>query len=273
MDSSGDLMPLPDANKRSPRVYTNLQNLDLDTVTFANIAATGNTIAVEEMNEDEMRRLVLVNLARLVCAGEWTGLLEAGGEAEFNVEISKYDWDGDDDAVRVFALPPYGTLERALDLAVMQSEEIVLYPFIAPTTGTVSQVDFYVGTDSGATGAIDVGFYSDNDGIPQTLLGEFVLATTSSGQVTQTTSSADVETVRGTQYWIGLYADTFDTIPRFMLINRNASGSAPGCGEQYGSVAIPTAIFKASAGGNATITDITTFGPGVYNPINVGVKW
>jgi len=77
MDSSGDLMPLPDANKKSPRVYTNLQNIDLDTVTFAQIQSTGNPIAVEEMNEDEMRRLVLVNLARLVCAGEWSGLLTA----------------------------------------------------------------------------------------------------------------------------------------------------------------------------------------------------
>ena len=71
-------MPLPDANKRSPRVYTNLQNLDLDNVTFANVQATGNPINVEEANEDELRRLVLVNLARLVTAGEWTGLLERG---------------------------------------------------------------------------------------------------------------------------------------------------------------------------------------------------
>ena len=72
-------MPLPDASKKSPRVYTNLQNLDLDNVTFANVQATGNPINVEEANEDELRRLVLVNLARLVTAGEWTGLLEAGG--------------------------------------------------------------------------------------------------------------------------------------------------------------------------------------------------
>ena len=72
-------MPLPDANKKSPRVYTNLQNIDLDSVTFANVQATGNPIAVEEMNEDEMRRIVLVNLARLTVAGEWDGLLDAGG--------------------------------------------------------------------------------------------------------------------------------------------------------------------------------------------------
>ncbi|HIO21183.1 MAG TPA: tail fiber domain-containing protein [Nitrospirales bacterium] len=81
-------MPLPDANKKSPRVYTNLQNIDLDNVTFANIQSTGNPIAVEEMNEDEMRRLVLVNLARLVTAGEWTGLLESGGGAEALGDLS-----------------------------------------------------------------------------------------------------------------------------------------------------------------------------------------
>ena len=68
-------MPLPDANKKSPRVYTNLQNLDLDNVTFANIQATGNPINVEEANEDELRRLVLVNLARLTVKQEWDGLL------------------------------------------------------------------------------------------------------------------------------------------------------------------------------------------------------
>ena len=84
MDSAGDRMPLPDANQRSPRVYTNLQNTDLDSVTFANVQLTGNPIAIEELNEDEMRRLVLVNLARLVCAGEWNGLLTAGSEPAFS---------------------------------------------------------------------------------------------------------------------------------------------------------------------------------------------
>ena len=75
-------MPLPNASKKSPRVYTNLQYIDLENVTFANIEATGNTIAIEEMNEDELRRLVLANVARLVVKGEWTGLLESGGGAE-----------------------------------------------------------------------------------------------------------------------------------------------------------------------------------------------
>jgi hypothetical protein len=89
-------MPLPDADKKSPRVYTNLQNIDLDSVTFANVQSTGNPIAVEEMNEDEMRRLVLVNLARLVCAGEWNGLLTAGGGAETLGELTDVLMDATD---------------------------------------------------------------------------------------------------------------------------------------------------------------------------------
>jgi len=69
------MTPLPDAEKKSPRVYTLLQNVDLENVTFAQVQGVGNTISIEEMSEDELRRLVLVNLARLCVKGEWDGLL------------------------------------------------------------------------------------------------------------------------------------------------------------------------------------------------------
>jgi len=69
------MTPLPDAEKKSPRVYTLLQNVDLENVTFSQIQGVGNTISIEEMSEDELRRLVLVNLARLCVKGEWDGLL------------------------------------------------------------------------------------------------------------------------------------------------------------------------------------------------------
>ncbi|HIA01319.1 MAG TPA: hypothetical protein EYN66_05335 [Myxococcales bacterium] len=69
------MSPLPEAEKKSPRVYTLLQNTDLENVTFATVQSVGNTISIEEMSEDELRRLVLVNLARLCVKGEWNGLL------------------------------------------------------------------------------------------------------------------------------------------------------------------------------------------------------
>ena len=69
------MSPLPEAEKKSPRVYTLLQNTDLENVTFATVQSVGNTISIEEMSEDELRRLVLVNLARFCVKGEWNGLL------------------------------------------------------------------------------------------------------------------------------------------------------------------------------------------------------
>jgi len=137
MDSSGDLMPLPDANKKSPRVYTNLQNIDLDTVTFANVQDTGNPIAIEEMNEDEMRRLVLVNLARLVCAGEWNGLLTAGGGADTLGELTDVSMD----------------ITNFLDSLLIQTDS----DGAAPTTGTLSAADDCIGIGSGVFAALENG--------------------------------------------------------------------------------------------------------------------
>jgi len=70
-------MPLPDAPAESPRVYKLLKNLDLETLAGDDdeMIKTGNPISIEHLNEDELRRLVLVMLARMCVKGEWNGLL------------------------------------------------------------------------------------------------------------------------------------------------------------------------------------------------------
>ena len=68
-------MPLPEANKKSPRVYTLLQNQTLANLTYDTLKDVGNPIKIEDLNEDELRRLVLINLARLTVKQEWNGLL------------------------------------------------------------------------------------------------------------------------------------------------------------------------------------------------------
>jgi len=268
-------MPLPDASKKSPRVYTLLQNTDLDNVTFGNIQAVGNPIAIEEANEDEMRRLVLVNLCRMVTSGEWTGLLEAGGgDSGLDAKLVNFNWDGDSDPVRVLGLPPFGTADRLTSQNFLQDAEIAFFAFIAPSTGTISEVHIYVANaNSGGTGAINVGFYSDNDGLPQTFLGEFVMDTTSATtQVTQTTSSADVETVRGTQYWVGFYADNFASTPQFGCHDYISSGSSPLQTAAF-SVNMGNCLFRTGSSGNATQTDYTLLSPNVLDPANIGVSW
>ena len=68
-------MPLPDAPGASPRVYKLFKNTTLENVTNANITSVGDPISIEMLNEDELRRLVLVQLARLSVKQEWDGLL------------------------------------------------------------------------------------------------------------------------------------------------------------------------------------------------------
>jgi len=80
VDIGDDVMPLPDAPAESPRVYRLLKTKTLsaeapNTLTQGDIASVGDPITIEMLNEDELRRLVLVNLARLTVKQEWDGLL------------------------------------------------------------------------------------------------------------------------------------------------------------------------------------------------------
>jgi hypothetical protein len=68
-------MPLPDAPAESPRVYKLLKTTALENVSNDDITNVGNPISIEMLNEDELRRLILVQLARLSVKQEWNGLL------------------------------------------------------------------------------------------------------------------------------------------------------------------------------------------------------
>jgi len=73
-------MPLPNAQANSPRVYKLLKNKTLDSeapnsLSQTDIASVGNPISIELLNEDELLRLVLVNMARLAIKQDWDGLL------------------------------------------------------------------------------------------------------------------------------------------------------------------------------------------------------
>ena len=70
-------MPLPDAPAQSPRVYKLLKTTTLEALAADDddLINTGKPISIEMLNEDELRRLILVQLARLTVKGEWNGLL------------------------------------------------------------------------------------------------------------------------------------------------------------------------------------------------------
>jgi len=65
----------------SPRVYKLLKNKTLEAgdgvkqISFTNVQDVGDPITIEELNREELYRLVLVNFARLSVKSNWDGLL------------------------------------------------------------------------------------------------------------------------------------------------------------------------------------------------------
>ena len=73
-------MPLPDAVNREARTYALLKGQTLESLTGQLAAGefvpeAGNPITVENVNEDELRRLVLLKLAIESVRADWQGLL------------------------------------------------------------------------------------------------------------------------------------------------------------------------------------------------------
>jgi len=215
-------MPLPDASKKSPRVYTNLQNLDLDSVTFSNVQSTGNPINVEEANEDELRRLVLVNLARLVCAGEWTGLLEAGGGGG----------GGSAGQPSPVAVPldaggtnyhRFAVCEQNINAvsASNNNHYTVFMPFIAPASGDLDEI----GILSNTTGAIELyaGIFTnhDDDNTPKNLMGFATYDVSATSGIMYAVPGDTITLVKGTTYWAAFTSNSLSTTVQVDKVSSN----------------------------------------------------
>jgi len=193
--------------KPSKRVFPLLQNLDLDTVTFAQVQSTGEPISIQDMNEQEMLDLIIVNMARLCVKSEWDGLLTAAsGGNEFNVVLPEDFINGSYVRYGIAGYPPYGNSSTSAE--AMSSHEnydkVFAYPFIAPESGVVAEMGIDITSASSEANDIQVGIYSsvDTTGAPDTMLGEAAFDSESTGAVYETSLSSEVTLVKGTQYWI-----------------------------------------------------------------------
>ena len=72
-------MPLPDAPDYSKRIYELLKETDLENLSYAQFKGVSEKLFIEPENEDEMRRVVLIQLARMAVRGDWDGFLTGGG--------------------------------------------------------------------------------------------------------------------------------------------------------------------------------------------------
>jgi len=256
--------------KPSKRVFPLLQNLDLDTVTFSQVQSTGDPISIEDMNEQEMIDLIIVNLARLCVAGEWTGLLESGGGGvAWVLPTPKAEYVYGDYSY-INANPPWGDCATATRTASSVEDKTNWFPFIASTSGDVTGMQMVIEAAAASECNMLIGVYSDNDGFPGTLAGYATFDATSAATVVVTSFSDTITTVQGTQYWIG-YTRSHAVSFQYTSKNGGTSTGHAAILEARWGIQINIAsggTLPASPPGSAT----DVWGTSQYSP-QVGFNW
>jgi len=262
-------MPLPDAIKRSPRVYTLLQNQDLENLSGDTLADVADTISIEESNEDELRRICLVAFARMVTKGSFDGWLSGGAEGN---AVKTTPWvDGLSLYWEVARASPYGS---GTVQAGAMGTDLIMWPFISGNSGDVSLMA--VAINSSVTNTMSLCIYSDLDGLPNELLGYGDFDLSGSGTVEQDTFSDTITLVKGTQYWYGPKSSSANQ-PNMKAINADYTPSlGPIAQGVLGITSQPLAVNTEVAYGDsipATLTPANfTYGAS-YNRMIMGLEF
>jgi hypothetical protein len=213
--------------KPSRRVFPLLQNLDLDTVTFAQVQSTGNPISIEDMNEQEMLDLIIVNAARLCVKSEWDGLLSAGSAAAVFVPFSQANTTGDDSFIPTCPIATGWTSSSTLEA---QYDTPSHYPFYSGDyTEVVEYSIFFTGAagTAGTSGSLAIYTLSTSSdagwavGRPMEKVtnSEVSYATDTSGRV-EITPGGTVALTANTWYSIAIVGDaSFATYPTIRRAN------------------------------------------------------
>ena len=127
----------------------------------------------------------------------------AGGGNEFNAELCgvALDTDGTDyDTFDIMSNPPFG--QASYTTGTLDAKQ-TFYPFLSPVSGDLDILHWNMSTPASSAQTIYLSVYSDNEGIPATMLGYLSLDATLSGSQSSDSWSTTVTLVRGTQYHIG----------------------------------------------------------------------
>ena len=203
-------MPLPDATP-DQRIYKLLKTVDLENLTFSDFQKVAQTIYAEQGAEDELRRVVLLNLARMSVAGEWTGLTSAGAAGGFFSGLVQptTTTSPNEDAINTHMDPLYGqvrgTSPETINFANFDRPHY--FPFYSPIAGDVTEMSVRI-TTADTTGCdMIMGIYDVSNGLPNNLLGFATFDGSSTGVKTQTSFSATISLTAGTLYYFGAVRD------------------------------------------------------------------
>jgi len=219
-------MPLPDADKKSPRVYTLLQNLDLENLSGDDLASVADPIAIEESNEDELRRLCLVAFARMVTKGSFDGWLTAAsaGGATFPPLVAPNLMGG---YTGIQGQTAHGVASTFDMSGNVYFDESFYIPFLATFDGDLAELKFHVSTAGTSGTNLKIGIYSESNGLPNALLGFATVAVDSTGDKTVTSFSSTITLVAGTMYFFAFVRDVANDAVNLKALATSSVGWIP----------------------------------------------
>jgi len=203
----------------SKRVFKLLKNIDLESVTFANVQSAGNPMYLEKLNRQELFDLCLVNFARLSCAGEWDGLLETAQPTTQTYNLAVGSWTGSDGEMNSF--PPASVYGRDTDIEPF-ADGLYLLPFLAPSAETVDAFSIHA-FDIADAGPIAGIYTANSDGTPNELEVSCQFST-SSGLQTQASLTGSLDFTRGDLYYLALIPG--DDSQRYYTVNIQYQGAS-----------------------------------------------
>ena len=146
------------------------------------------------------------------------------------------------------------------------------FPFIAQATGDVQSTGIRTTSAASLTMA-QIGFYSDNNGAPNTLIGTAgQIDIANSGTHTVNVSGNNIELVRGTQYWVGIVRIGSATPTTYMQNTQgNSDGHAsPSLGGESAPSQSPRTAYRNSS---ATLELPSSAGGSLYWPSYLPRVW
>jgi len=218
-------MPLPDADP-DKRMYKLLKNIDLENLSFADFQTTAQTVFAEPEAEDTLRRIVLINLARMSVAGDWNGLTTSGGTATSSMILPKDD-SGTNNRFIISQSPPWGSADKSTTTNLTVASKPMAFPFIAPKSGAVTEIGVNFTTAAAGINLYVAIYDSDSDGMADSRLTYATISTASTGNVYQTSLTDTATLVAGTQYWYTINLDSTSAAPYLMC---GTTENTPGMG-------------------------------------------
>jgi len=266
-------MPLPDADP-DKRMYKLLKNIDLENLSFAQFQSTAQTVFAEPEAEDTLRRIVLINLARMSVAGDWNGLTTSagGGGEEMLGGSPNGDWVTNWVEYQCITVS-HGRSATATSTLTLDGGYQFFWPFTSSMTGDLTTIGLNI--KSAVAGQnVRVGIYNAaDDGNPSDLIGYADFDASSTGEQFVTSLSDTITLERGTLYWYAVVQTTGGSTVGVDGMNCTYSGASYLTSNTYpknwtivnytttGSLSDPAALDEMRGGAAS------------YSPAHVVIGW